>query len=55
MEAHMTQIELATKLGIKNSHLSEIESGKHYPSVPLLFQIAKLCNCSTDDLYKVMD
>lgn len=33
---HIPQKELAEKLGISNSHLSEIESGKKSPSLELL-------------------
>jgi transcriptional regulator with XRE-family HTH domain len=33
---NLSQIELADKLGISNSHLSEIESGKKTPSLKLL-------------------
>lgn len=38
----MSQTELAEKLGISNSHLSEIESKKKEPTVALLEKYAKV-------------
>jgi transcriptional regulator with XRE-family HTH domain len=32
----LSQTELCSRLGISNSHLSEIESGKKQPSIELL-------------------
>lgn len=55
MEAHLTQLELANNIGISSSHLSLIESGKHLPSPLLIWRIAKVCNCSVDTLYELVD
>jgi len=55
MEAHLTQVQLAQKLNISKSHLSLIESGKHYPAIPLVFRIAKACSCKVDDLYAISE
>lgn len=55
MEKHMTQTELAEKLGISKSHMSLIEGGKHYPSPVMLWNIAKFCNCKVDELYTFTD
>lgn len=41
-EAGLTQGQLADKLGIDNSAISYIETGRHTPSVPTLFRIAAL-------------
>jgi transcriptional regulator with XRE-family HTH domain len=37
----MQQNELAKKLGCRPSHLSEIETGKKYPSIEMLWEIEK--------------
>ncbi|AMA73299.1 helix-turn-helix transcriptional regulator [Aneurinibacillus thermoaerophilus] len=37
----MTQNELADKAGIAQAYLSEIETGKTIPSIPVLRRIAK--------------
>lgn len=47
---HMPQKELAEKLGISNSHLSEIESGKKAPSLELLGKYAKFFKMPTSDI-----
>lgn len=38
----LTQIELAKRLGISNSYLSEIEGGDKTPSIDLLEEYAKI-------------
>jgi transcriptional regulator with XRE-family HTH domain len=38
----MTQTELADRLGISKSHLSEVERGKKAPTVALLEKYAKI-------------
>uniref|UniRef100_UPI0040576033 helix-turn-helix domain-containing protein n=1 Tax=Candidatus Electronema sp. TaxID=2698783 RepID=UPI0040576033 len=40
MEHHIKQNELAVSLDITPTHLSQIESGKKYPSVQLIIDIA---------------
>ena len=53
MEAHMNQMQLAKKINMSKSQLSEIERGKNYPSAPTLWKIAKGIGCLVDDLYEV--
>lgn len=38
----LSQVELAKRLGISNSYLSEIESGRKSPSVDLLDQYSEI-------------
>jgi len=38
----MTQREIATKLGVKASHIAYLENGRRYPSPMLLAKIIKL-------------
>jgi DNA-binding XRE family transcriptional regulator len=38
----LTQVELATKLRISKSHLSEIETGKKLPTIHLLVRYAEV-------------
>ena len=51
-ELGMTQEKLAEQIGISKNHLSNIESGKNLPTVPLLF---KLCDAmgETPDYYLI--
>lgn len=46
----MKQVELAKKLGISNSHLSEIESGKKEPTVALLSEYARVFKLPTSSI-----
>lgn len=39
---HMTQMELAEKLGISFTHCSQLEQGRHKMSVDLLFRMMTL-------------
>lgn len=55
MEAHLTQKQLAEKIGMSKTHLSRLESGAHYPTTTILFQIANICGCKVDDLYKIIN
>ncbi len=47
---HMKAIELASYLGIGKNQMSRIESGKANCTVPQLYCIAQLLNCSVDFL-----
>ena len=40
MEQHITQKELAEKIGIKQSHISRLESGNYNPSLRFLKKVA---------------
>lgn len=42
--------KLAELLGVSYSYLSEIESGKKYPSLELLIALAEFYSVSLDDL-----
>lgn len=45
-----TQTWLAEKVGIKQSTLSEYESGAATPSVEILIRLADVLKCSLDEL-----
>lgn len=55
MEAHMTQIELARKIEMPKSQLSQIENGKTFPLPQTLWLIARGIGCDVDSLYEVSD
>lgn len=57
-ELHMTQAELAERLGASNNHISGIETGKQAPSLPIFVDICNelgvrpdylLCGCMHSD------
>ncbi|HCD09416.1 MAG: putative transcriptional regulator [Caldanaerobacter sp.] len=49
---NLTQAELAKKVGITNKYLSQLETGKSKnPSKPLMEKIAKVLNCTVQELF----
>lgn len=46
----LTQREVAEKLGVDQSAVSFWETGKTAPRAALLVQVAKLYNCTVDEL-----
>ena len=49
---HVTQVKLATDIGIRAGPLSWIEKGTHLPSGRVLYRIAKQLNIRMDDLFQ---
>jgi len=52
---HISQINLATEIGIRAGPLGWIEKGKHLPSGRVLYRIAKQLNVRIDDLFQESD
>ncbi len=46
----MEQIELAAKLGVTRNYISSVETGKKYPNLKVLYEIASIFNVSPGDL-----
>jgi len=46
----LSQQELATKLGIDRSSVAKWETGAHSPRTDKLRQLAKVLNCSVEEL-----
>jgi putative transcriptional regulator len=49
-ERGLTQVELAEKLGVRQSTISHIEQHRRNPSVPLLIKAAGILNTTVDEL-----
>ena len=47
---HLTQVELAKRLGIKKSLVSSYENGTRFPRYKVLIQTARFFNVSVDEL-----
>ena len=52
---HISQIRLATEIGIRAGPLGWIEKGKHLPSGRVLYRLAKQLNVRLDDLFQETD
>lgn len=48
-ELKMTQIELASRLGLSRSYLSDIENGRYNPSVNFLFKIIAILDLDLNE------
>ncbi|MDN4608579.1 helix-turn-helix transcriptional regulator [Sporosarcina highlanderae] len=48
----MTQDDLAEKLEVSRQTIISLEKGRYNPSLILAFKIAKLFNCSIEDIFK---
>lgn len=51
----LTQQELAKKLDIKQTNISEYESGKQKPSLDTFIEMAKILDLSLDELIEYID
>lgn len=51
----LTQADLAIKLSVSQNSISQYESGKRNPSVKRLADIAKVLNCSMNDIVSESD
>ena len=49
--ANLTQEELATKLNLKRTAISMWETGEALPRTDKLPEIARILNCSIEDLF----
>src|SRR3954463_9253733 len=54
-EAGLTLRELARRLGVSPSLLSQIENGKSQPSVATLYALAQTLEISVDSLFDIQD
>lgn len=50
-ERHITQLELARRLGIRPGPMNVIEKGRHVPSGRVLYRVAQELGVSVDDLF----
>ena len=51
--AELTQQDLADKIEVHVSQISDYERNKVIPSSYILFKIAVALNCTADDLYEI--
>jgi putative transcriptional regulator len=49
----LSQEELAGAVGVSRQSINSIERGRYTPSLPLALRIARLFECSTDELFKL--
>lgn len=50
-ERDWSQAQLADALDVSRQTVNAIETGKYDPSLPLAFKLAKLFDCSIEDIF----
>jgi len=50
-ERDWSQAELAIRLDVSRQAVNAIETGKHDPSLPLAFRLARLFNMSIEEIF----
>ncbi len=50
-ERDWSQAELAGRLGVSRQAVNAIETGKHDPSLPLAFKLARLFDTAIEDIF----
>jgi putative transcriptional regulator len=50
-ERNWSQADLAFQLDVSRQAVNAIETGKHDPSLPLAFRIARLFNLSIEEIF----
>lgn len=50
-ERNWSQAELAEQLDVSRQAVNAIETGKHDPSLPLAFRIARLFNSTIEEIF----
>ena len=51
-ERHLTQAELARRVGIRAGPMNQIEQGRHVPSGRVLFALGRALDVPVDELFK---
>jgi putative transcriptional regulator len=49
----LTQEELARSVGVSRQSINSIERGRYTPSLALALRIARVFDCSTDELFEL--
>jgi DNA-binding XRE family transcriptional regulator len=52
LQAHMSQQELAEKLGVSRQQINHYVKKKRIMTLPIAINIAAILNCNIDDLYE---
>lgn len=50
-----TQEDLARAVGVSRQSVNSVERGRYVPSLPLALCLARVFDCSTDDLFRLRD
>ncbi len=51
-ERGWSQAELGGRIGVSRQAVNAIETGKHYPSLPLAFRLARLFGMNIEEIFE---
>lgn len=51
----VNQAELGKLAGVSRQTISSIERGEYNPSITLVLTLAKICNCSVEEIFQLED
>lgn len=51
----LTQKDLAELADVSRQSIISIEQGRYIPSLPLALKFAKIFNCATDELFRLVE
>jgi len=51
----MTQEDVAQRLGVSRQTINAIENNKYFPSLELGLKLARIFNCSVEELFSLED
>lgn len=51
-ERDWSQAELAGRIGVSRQAVNAIETGKHHPSLPLAFRLARLFGLTIEEIFE---
>lgn len=54
-EKNMQQSELAELVGVRRETIGNLENGKYNPSLKLAMDIAKVFNCTVEDIFNFIE
>lgn len=54
-ERDWSQATLANELGVSRQTINALEKGRYDPSLPLAFKLARLFECSIEDIFSDED
>lgn len=50
-ERDLSQAELADLVGVSRQTIVALEAGKYAPSLPLAFKLARVFNCTVEEIF----
>ena len=53
--AHMTRSQLAERAGVSRQTISDIETGKHDPTISVALLLARALGVKVDNLFKLIN